>query len=63
MWPFSVKKTGFQWEDKFNSLAQYNSECSHGIVHTEEYNRKMKCLQDEYDEKIKYQQGVIVIGC
>lgn len=54
MWPFSVKLSSLQWEEGFNALAQYNSECSHGIVHTGEYNQKMKRLQDAYNEKIKH---------
>ncbi len=41
------------WENKFNALATYNSELSRGILHKEEYKRKMKDLQEEYDRKLK----------
>jgi lysyl-tRNA synthetase class I len=35
-----------------NQLATYNAEISRGIVHTAEYDRKMKRLQKEYNEEI-----------
>lgn len=38
------------WKSEYDSLATYNSECARGILHTEEYNQKMKAIQQEYDE-------------
>lgn len=35
--------------DKFNRLADYNSEVSRGIQHTETYGIAMKKLQKEFD--------------
>lgn len=36
--------------DKFNALARYNGEKARGLVHTEEYQRRMEQLQEEYNE-------------
>ena len=43
----------FKWDNKFTALAMYNAEISRGIVHTEEYCKKMAILQDEYDARIQ----------
>ena len=32
-------------------LATYNSEVSRGIVHTKEYNQKMKDMQEQFDKE------------
>lgn len=36
--------------NKFNALARYNDEVAHGLLHSEEYKRQMKRLQEEYNE-------------
>ena len=37
----------------FNELAGYNSRVSEGVVHTEEYSKKMKKLQKQFNKWIK----------
>jgi len=52
------------WEDRFNALAVFNSEKSMGIVHTEEYSKKMHEMQIDYDKKRREwlkQNGIIEI--
>lgn len=53
MWPFDRKEREKFWEDRFQVLADYNREVSHGIMHTKEWREKMRCLQQDYDEKTK----------
>ena len=36
------------WDLLWGDLARYNSERSHGLVHTEEYQQKMAKQQAEY---------------
>ena len=52
MW-FRKKKKEFFWEDRYNLLANYNSECERGIVHTDKYSKEMEELQIEYNKKLK----------
>jgi hypothetical protein len=33
----------------FNTLARYNSERAHGIMHTPEWQEKMAALQSQFD--------------
>jgi hypothetical protein len=33
----------------FNTLAAYNTECAHGIVHTPEWQEKMAALQSRFN--------------
>ncbi|MCP4354145.1 MAG: hypothetical protein GY793_00670 [Proteobacteria bacterium] len=41
------------WDDKFIPLSTYNGEVARGILHTDEYKKKMKAMQDEYDSEMK----------
>ncbi|HOW79413.1 MAG TPA: hypothetical protein PK406_08180 [Verrucomicrobiota bacterium] len=41
------------WEERFNSLATYNSEVARGIVHTPEWIQKMADMQSDYNAKIQ----------
>lgn len=50
MWPFRKEETS--WEEKFQPLADYNSEVGRGIVHTKNYDEEMKKLQEEYNKKV-----------
>lgn len=34
---------------QINALATYNGECARGIVHTEQYDRKMALLQEHFN--------------
>jgi hypothetical protein len=36
-------------ESDFNTLAKYNAECAHGIMHTPEWQEKMAALQHRFD--------------
>jgi len=45
------KKKEFFWEERFQQLAEYNSEVGRGIVHTEKYDEIMAKMQKEYNEK------------
>ncbi|MEK6881674.1 MAG: hypothetical protein AABY22_18790 [Nanoarchaeota archaeon] len=40
---------------KFNELAEYNTRVSNGIVHTKEYQKRMKILQEEYNMWVNLQ--------
>jgi len=37
------------WNHKFDALATYNAEVMRGIMHTEDYNRRMSVLKEEYN--------------
>uniref|UniRef100_A0A6M3X5P7 Uncharacterized protein n=1 Tax=viral metagenome TaxID=1070528 RepID=A0A6M3X5P7_9ZZZZ len=39
------------WEERFDILATYNAEVMRGVVHTSEYDARMKILQDDYNSK------------
>ncbi len=41
------------WEERFGSLATYNSEVARGIVHTPEWIQKMADMQSDYNAKIQ----------
>lgn len=45
------------WDSKFDALATYNAEVARGIVHTEDYARRMMALQAEYDARMRAQTG------
>lgn len=51
MFNFLKKEEPF-WEERFQRLADYNSEVGRGIVHTEECSNAMKSLQNEYNDKM-----------
>lgn len=38
---------------EFEALAKYNSECARGIVHTEEYDKKMVSEQARFNEGLR----------
>lgn len=38
------------WKPEYHQLAQYNSECSRGIVHTPAWAERMKIIQKDYDD-------------
>lgn len=38
-------------EDRFHALFAFNSEKARGIVHTAEYEEKMRVMQEDYDAK------------
>lgn len=38
-----------RWKIEFDILSQYNSERSRGLMHTKEWQEKMKSIQDDYD--------------
>ena len=40
------------WDEKYMPLAVYNSEVARGILHTEEYKKKMNELQDRYRSEV-----------
>lgn len=44
-----ASKIKFVWKPQYEALAKYNSERSKGIVHTEEWTKKMQDLQKEFD--------------
>ena len=45
----------------FDKLARYNGEKSRGIMHTDEYKKKMKLLQQQYDKEIRTQGGLTIV--
>ena len=49
------------WDKKFAPLAVYNDEIYKGIVHTHEYNERMKVLQKEYDARLResYEEAMV----
>ena len=57
MWPFKKKRVFHiinglnEWEAQ--SLAEYNSEVSRGLIHTYEYKKKMQKLHDIYNSHKK----------
>lgn len=60
-WPWSKNKFPKfpKWDDRFMPLANYNGECLRGIVHTPEYDERMRALQAEYNRTFDgYNQAV-----
>jgi len=45
------KKKEVFWEERFQALADYNSEIWRGVLHTKEYDKSMEKLQSEYNKK------------
>jgi hypothetical protein len=45
------------FERGYNWLADYNSERARGIVHTPEWDAKMKKLQEQYDADPDFHSG------
>ena len=39
-----------EWDSKFDALATYNNEVRRGLVHTQEYEKRMDELQKEHYE-------------
>ena len=50
-------KKGSFWKHEYNALANYNSEVSRGIVHTDFWISKMEQLQKEYNEELLESHG------
>jgi hypothetical protein len=48
--PFSLKPTE---EYRFAALAEYNTERARGIVHTEEWRKRMKKEQAKFDAEMR----------
>jgi hypothetical protein len=43
--------TGYgPWKSEYDLLAQYNSECAGGLIHTADYDERMRVLQRDYNE-------------
>jgi len=50
------------WDDKYIPLSTYNTEVSRGILHTDEYKKRMKIMQEEFMEEMTehaISQGII----
>jgi len=48
--PFCKVRVGTMWKPEYELLADYNSEVSRGIVHTEEWREKMEEIQKDFDD-------------
>ena len=47
------------WEPRFDELARYNADVSHGLMHTSEHVARMKAMQADYNQKIKTQNDQV----
>lgn len=46
-------KTIDGWKPEFDQLARFNAEKARGILHAEEYRRKMDAVQRDFDEQYR----------
>jgi hypothetical protein len=47
---FEKKKRPY-WPDEFSLLAEYNAEVGRGIVHTSEWDKLMKAVQERFNQR------------